>query len=92
MLSYWKRLFHLSYPNVFEYDGRIYMMPESGHNNDIRLYEMAEDLQSCRFVKSLIEGANFVDSTIFRHDNVNYLFTSVYKGKQPVRNKNIHWR
>lgn len=72
--------FHLSYPNVFEYDGRIYMMPESGHNNDIRLYEMAEDMQSCRFVKSLIEGANFVDSTIFRHDNVNYLFTSVYKG------------
>lgn len=75
-----EELFHLSYPNVFEYDGRIYMMPESGHNNDIRLYEMAEDLQSCRFVKSLIEGANFVDSTIFRHDNVNYLFTSVYKG------------
>ena len=26
-----EELFHLSYPNVFEYDGRIYMMPESGH-------------------------------------------------------------
>lgn len=72
--------FHLSYPNVFEYDGRIYMMPESGHNNDIRLYEMADDMSSCRFVKTLIQGENFVDSAIFRHGDVNYLFTSVYKG------------
>ena len=33
--------FHLSYPNVFEYNGKIYMIPESGHNYDIRLYVLS---------------------------------------------------
>ncbi len=72
--------FHLSYPNVFEYDGKIYMMPETGHNQDIRLYEMSPDMASCRYVKTLLSGENFTDSCIFRHDGVNYLFTAVKDG------------
>lgn len=31
--------FHLSYPNVFEYDGSIYMLPETFESNQLRLYK-----------------------------------------------------
>lgn len=75
-----KEPFHLSYPFVFEYNGKTYLMPETGHNRDIRLYEMSDDMSSCRYVKTLLAGENYVDSCIFRHDGVNYLFTAVKNG------------
>lgn len=55
--------FHLSYPNVFEYNGKIYMIPESGHNYDIRLYVSKCFPDKWEFVKVLYSGANFVDTS-----------------------------
>jgi len=72
--------YHLSYPNVFKYGNKFLMLPETGHNGTIQLYEMSDDLKSCRLFKTLLHGENFVDSTIFRQDNINYLVTSIYKG------------
>ena len=31
--------YHLSYPYLFEYQGQLYMMPESNENNTIDLYK-----------------------------------------------------
>lgn len=72
--------FHLSYPYVFEHQGRIYMMPEAGHNIDIRLYRMGKDLCEWRYDKTLLKGENFVDSVIYTKGDYAYLLTSVYKG------------
>lgn len=55
--------FHLSYPNVFEYNGQIFMMPESGNNLDIRLYRAKRFPYEWEFVKVLYSGANFVDTS-----------------------------
>lgn len=47
--------YHLSFPWVFEEDGHIYMLPETGATNTIRLYEARnEDLTNFIFVKELL--------------------------------------
>jgi len=55
--------FHLSFPNVFEHAGQIYMIPESGWNRDIRLYRSTNFPFEWEYVKSFIEGKNYVDTS-----------------------------
>ena len=58
--------FHLSYPNVFEYNGQIYMIPESGWNKDIRLYRATKFPFKWEYVKSLCAGENYVDTSFLK--------------------------
>jgi len=58
--------FHLSYPNVFSYDGEVYMIPESGTNGDIRLYRASRFPVEWKLVKVLTLGANYVDTSFVR--------------------------
>jgi len=55
--------FHLSFPNVFEHNGQIYMIPESGWNKDIRLYRAVNFPTKWEYVKSLCSGENYVDTS-----------------------------
>ncbi len=63
-----ERPYHLSYPQVFERDGEIWMMPEASASGAIELYRA--DRFPDRFVlhARLVEGA-FHDATLFEHDN-----------------------
>lgn len=70
--------FHLSYPNVFEIDNQIYMMPETGHGHFIRLYKPNADLTQWTYNKTILEGKHYVDSCILKKENYYYLFTTVY--------------
>lgn len=70
--------FHLSYPNVFEMDNQIYMLPETGHDNSVRLYKPDKDLTEWKYFITLLKGKHFVDSSIIRKDNIFYLFTTEY--------------
>ena len=67
--------FHLSYPNVFEYSGSVYMIPETGHNKDIRLYKAVQFPDKWTLVKSFWVGANFVDTSFVSgfQDGIAYL-------------------
>ena len=64
-----KEPFHLSYPNVFEYDNNVWMIPESGNNRDIRLYKAVDFPYRWQFVKQLYRGANFVDTSFVTYLN-----------------------
>ena len=69
--------FHLSFPFVFEDDGKVYMLPETGGDKSIRLYE-AEDgtLTKWKLVKKLMEGEEpWYDTVIHKKDGMYYLFT-----------------
>lgn len=69
--------FHLSYPNVFEIDGNIYMMPESCEDQSIRLYKAVDnDLTKWEHVHTLLKGEAYADSAIIKIENVYYLFTT----------------
>lgn len=71
-----KEDFHLSFPFVFEDHGQVWMVPESGHDNSIRLYVASEELTRFEFVTKLLEGKEYVDSSIVYKDGRYYLFTT----------------
>lgn len=69
--------FHLSFPYVFEDGGKVYMLPETGADKSIRLYEATDDsLTRWRLVKKLMEDVKpWYDSVIYKRDEKYYLFT-----------------
>lgn len=78
-----KEPFHLSYPWVFEEAGKVYMIPETGQDGSVRLYE-ATDESLCSFVfshKLLEQPKNreirmgYGDSSIYKKDGKYYLMT-----------------
>jgi len=86
-----KEPFHLSYPWVFEEEGKIYMIPETGSDKSIRLYEAANDeLTEFQLVKKLlIQPQNRVvtmgygDSSIYKKNGKYYLMTMLQE-EEPV--------
>lgn len=69
------RDYHLSYPFVFEWQGEIYMLPESWDNGTIEVYRANNFPWEWRLASSLF---NFraVDSTLLEHDGKLWLFTA----------------
>jgi hypothetical protein len=69
--------FHLSFPFVFKDNSQVYMMPESGNDNSIKLYKPNYNFTSWTYYKTLLSGNKFVDSSIIFKDNLYFLFTSI---------------
>ena len=57
--------FHLSYPFVFEWEGQVYLIPETEMQRSVRLYRAREFPTRWEFVKNLLEGRPFHDPTPF---------------------------
>ncbi|TAN61933.1 hypothetical protein EPN16_02565 [bacterium] len=68
--------FHLSYPNIFYWEGKFYMLPESQEAKAVRLYEAIDFPEKWKFVKILLDGKNFVDPTIFHFMDKFWMFLS----------------
>ena len=69
--------FHLSYPYVFKSEGEYYLIPESFEDNSIRLYKADEFPTKWSYVKTLIEGRDYVDNSIVFFNDKWWLFSSV---------------
>lgn len=67
--------FHLSYPQVFGWQGEIYMVPETHQTKTIRLYRADPFPDRWSLVHTLISGRPFADTTLFRHADRWWLFT-----------------
>ena len=86
-----KESFHLSYPWVFEEEGKIYMIPETGSDKSIRLYEAAnDDLTEFKLVKKLLEHPKdmicrigYGDTSIYKKEGKYYLMTML-QHEEPV--------
>ncbi len=68
--------FHLSFPNIFKKDDRWYMIPESGADRAVRLYEAEEFPRKWKRKATLLEGKNYADPVLFRHDGLWWLLVS----------------
>jgi hypothetical protein len=68
--------FHLSYPYVFKWQNEYYMIPESGQTNSIRLYKAINFPTQWSLEKILINGRDYVDSSIFYFNGNWWLFTA----------------
>ena len=65
--------FHMSFPHVFEYEGRLYMTPETSEANACRLYECTEFPLEWTYRGILCERP-LVDPMVFEHEGLWWLW------------------
>jgi hypothetical protein len=68
--------FHLSYPQIIYWNKNYYLIPETYERNTIRLYKAEDFPYKWTFAGNLLEGKDFVDSTIFRYNGMWWMFTT----------------
>ena len=71
-----ERPYHLSYPQVFQYQGRWYMLPETEAAGRVELYVAEEFPHQWSLHSTLMDGARIVDATLLEHEDHWYLFAS----------------
>lgn len=74
-----KEDYHLSYPKIYEINGKFYMIPESGENSTIDIYEAQNFPYDWKKIKTILKGNFFADPTLINHNNLWYLFVSTNK-------------
>jgi hypothetical protein len=72
-----EKQYHLSYPCVFEWQDKYYMVPETAENRTIDLYECLEFPGKWEYQMTLMENIKAVDTTIVFFRGKWWLFTGV---------------
>lgn len=72
-----KQDFHLSFPYIFEFDGELFMCPETNQKNEIRLYKCLDFPLNWQFYKTIMKNVSAADTQIFFFDNKWWLFTNI---------------
>lgn len=68
--------FHLSYPQVFEWNNEFYLIPESYDDLSVRLYKAKRFPDKWEYLGNILSGYQFIDPTVYRNDNKWWLFVS----------------
>lgn len=71
-----KKNFHLSYPNIFEYNGDVYMLPETNEACEVSLYKANNFPRNWEKISVLLSGMPYRDSSVIKHHGLWYLFTN----------------
>ncbi len=76
-----ERPYHLSYPFVFEWEGEVYMIPETSANRTVELYKCTKFPDTWEFQMNLMEDVEAVDTTLFHSGGTWWLFTNIVENK-----------
>lgn len=77
---------HFSFPNVFEDDGEVYMIPETGWVGEIRLYKAVDKGLTQFEIDTVLMRReqkddnvifDYADNVLYKKDGIYYLFTSI---------------
>lgn len=75
----WKKVivenYHLSYPYIFERDGTVYIMPESGVNRDLHVYRAVQFPDTWERSSVIRENVVYGDTTPFCWEQHTYALT-----------------
>jgi len=69
--------YHLSFPFIFNWQGRYFMIPESSENKTIDLYECIHFPDRWQHKHTLMKGVKAVDTTLFFFQGKWWLFTAM---------------
>lgn len=69
--------FHLSFPYVFKDDNKVYMIPESHENQDIRLYKCTDFPKKWELEKVLMSNVSAVDTILLKRDDTWFMLTNI---------------
>lgn len=67
---------HLSYPYIFTYNDKIYMIPENSLSNNISIYEATDFPNKWEKVKTLIKDFPGLDNTLVQYNGLWWLFST----------------
>ena len=68
-----KENYNMSYPYIFEYENKIYCMPEMANANEISIYEM-KDTDNWLKIKTIINNIKAYDPSIIQYNGYWWLF------------------
>lgn len=66
--------YHLSYPNIFCFDGKTYCLPEAYQAGGLFIYEKINEIWKKQL---LIDNIKCIDPDIIFHEGYYYLFTTI---------------
>lgn len=69
--------FHLSFPFLFEFDGRLFMLPESVSQSCLHFYECINFPDNWQLVEEASAAIPGIDSVVYHHQGMWYLFTTI---------------
>jgi len=67
---------HLSFPFIFEHEKKFYMVPESSSKRSVDIYKCTDFPFKWEHSHSILKDISAVDSVIFYHKNLFWLFTN----------------
>jgi hypothetical protein len=83
-----KEPFHLSYPFVFSEGSSVFLIPETSSQNEVSLYKFEDFPYKPVRSRVLLKGP-YVDSSMFKHGGLWYLFTTSNDGLEIFFTDNI---
>ena len=68
--------YHLSYPNYYQHDGKVFILPESSMEGGLHAHEL--DLNTLQIIRrhTILPHLPLLDSTILFHDNKFWIFAT----------------
>ncbi|MCB1358619.1 MAG: hypothetical protein KDK53_19720 [Maritimibacter sp.] len=69
--------YHLSYPFVFDWDGAVWMIPETHASQRLELWRATDFPNGWELAKTTFEGVHMADTVVFEHDGQWWLFTNI---------------
>jgi len=72
-----ERPYHLSYPFVFNWNGSMYMLPETAENNTVELYRSESFPLGWNLHQVLLENIRAFDASLWRQDDRWWMFANV---------------
>lgn len=72
-----ERPYHLSYPFLLEWQGELWLIPESGENRTVEAWRCRRFPHEWEFSHNLMSGRSLYDATLLPHDGRWWLFGTV---------------
>ncbi len=72
-----ERPYHMSYPFLLDWNKELYMVPETSGNKTIEVYKCTQFPNKWEFVMNLMKNISAKDTTLFYHNDLWWLFTSI---------------
>jgi len=84
--------YHLSYPLVFDWEGTLYMIPETSKNRTVELYRCEEFPHRWVLHKVLLDNINAVDATLWSGRGRCWMFVNVAEpGVTNIDELHLYW-
>ena len=75
--------YHLSFPNIFEHEGNIYIMPESSNDYRVKLFRAVNFPDEWEPADTVLPEAYAVDSIFLQDSNTTSVITTLRLGSFP---------